>query len=147
MPKGGKKVPLICKFVELTGCTGFHPSWLCKAFRDKTPEERSKIIKDNKLCLFCLLHSSEEVCYSKTYKTKPVCTEPKCKEQHFKWLYDVLKGLPCLKKEQECKVNLVQGGEGWKTPEESWMDMEEARDEVKLCQRPACRRVKQDRLR
>jgi hypothetical protein len=33
-------------------------------------------------------------------------------------------------KEQECKVNLVQGVEGWKTPEESWMDMEEAGDEV-----------------
>ncbi len=42
----------------------------------------------------------------------------------------MLKGLPCLKKEQECKVNLVQEGEGWKTPEESWMDMEDARNEV-----------------
>jgi hypothetical protein len=67
---------------------------LCKAF-----EERSRIIEDNKLCPFCLLHSEEEVCYSKTYKTKPVCTEPECKEQHVKWLHDVLIGLTCLKKE------------------------------------------------
>ncbi len=41
----------------------------------------------------------------------------------------MLKGLPCLKKEQECKVNLVQEGEGWKTPEEYRMDMEDAGNE------------------
>jgi hypothetical protein len=56
--------------------------------------------------------------------------EPEYKEQHIKWLHDFLKELPCLKGEEECKVNLVQGEGGWKTPEESWMDMEEAEDEV-----------------
>jgi hypothetical protein len=91
------KAPRKCKFAELTGCTGFHLPWLCKAFGDKTPEERNRIIVDNKLCPFCLLHSSKEVCYSKTYKTKPVCAEPGCKEQHIKWLQEVLKELPCLK--------------------------------------------------
>ncbi len=70
------------KFSKITGCTGSHPSWLCKAFGDKAPEERSRIIEDNKLCLFCLLHSAEEVCYSKTYNTKPVCSVPECKELH-----------------------------------------------------------------
>jgi hypothetical protein len=130
VPKGRKKAPLKCKFAELTRCTGSHPPWLGKAFGDKTPEERSRIIEDNKLCLLCLLHSAEEVFYSKTYKTKLVCTKPECKEKHVMWLHDVLKGLLCLKKEQQCKVNLVQGGEGWKTPEESWMDIEEAKDEV-----------------
>jgi hypothetical protein len=40
-PKGCEKAPLKCKFAELTGCTGSHPPWLCKAFGDKTPEERS----------------------------------------------------------------------------------------------------------
>ncbi len=84
----------------------------CKAFGDKTPEERSKIIDSNKLCPFCLLHSAEEVCNLKTYKTKPVCTKLECREQHVKWLHDVLKGLPCLKEGQECKVNLMPGGEG-----------------------------------
>jgi hypothetical protein len=58
---------------------------------NQTPEERSKIIMDNKLCPFCLLHSSLEVCYSKTYRMKPICTEPQCKEQHMKWLHEVLK--------------------------------------------------------
>jgi hypothetical protein len=37
-----------CKFSEIIGS---HPPWLCKAFRNKTPEERSRIIEDNKLCL------------------------------------------------------------------------------------------------
>jgi hypothetical protein len=47
-----------CKFVEIEGCTGSHPPWLCKAFGDKAPEERNKgIIVDNKLCPFCLLHN------------------------------------------------------------------------------------------
>lgn len=106
------------------------PPWLCKAFGDKTPDERSKIITDNKLCPFCLLHSSEEVCYSKTYKTKPIFLELGCKEQHIKWLHDVLKELPCLKGEKECKVNMVQGQDGWRTLEDKWMDMEEAEREV-----------------
>ncbi len=42
-----------CKFSEITGCTGSNPPWLCKAFRDKTQEEGSRIIEDNKLCPFC----------------------------------------------------------------------------------------------
>ncbi len=65
-----------CKFKEVIECTGLHLSWLCKAVGDKTPEERSRIIEDNKLCPFCLLHSAEEMCYLKTYKTKPVCSVP-----------------------------------------------------------------------
>jgi hypothetical protein len=35
--------------------------------------------------------------------------EPECKEQHIKWLHDVLKELPSVKGVEECKVNLVQG--------------------------------------
>jgi hypothetical protein len=42
----------------------------------------------------------------------------------------MLEGLPSLKKEQECKVNLVQGGEGWRTLEDSWMDLEDADEKV-----------------
>jgi hypothetical protein len=41
---------------------------LCKAFGDKTPEERNRIIVDNKLYPFCLLHSSDKVCFSRTNK-------------------------------------------------------------------------------
>jgi hypothetical protein len=50
--------------------------------------------------------------------------------QHIKWLHEMLKELPCLSKEKECKVNVVQGEEGWKTPEDTWMEMGEMEEEV-----------------
>ncbi len=95
------RAPKMYKFAELAGCTGSHPPWLCKAFGDKAPEERDKIIADNKLCPFCLLHSSDEVCFSKTNRTKPVCAEPSFEGQHIKWLHEMLKGLPFLSKERK----------------------------------------------
>jgi hypothetical protein len=54
------------KFAEVAGCTGSHPPWLCKAFGDKALGERIKIITDNKLCPFCLLHNADEICFSKS---------------------------------------------------------------------------------
>ncbi len=30
-----------------------------------------------------------------------------------------------MSKGEECKVNVVQGEEGWKTPEDTWMEMGE----------------------
>ncbi len=44
-PRMMERAPQKCKFSETTGCTGSHPLWLCKAFGDKTPEERSKIFR------------------------------------------------------------------------------------------------------
>jgi hypothetical protein len=51
---GPDKAPRKCKFAELTGYTGSHPPWLCKAFGDKSPEERNRIITDKKLCPICV---------------------------------------------------------------------------------------------
>jgi hypothetical protein len=51
------KAPRKCKFAELMGCTASHPLWLCKAFGDKTPEERNRIITDNRLCPACVRSS------------------------------------------------------------------------------------------
>jgi hypothetical protein len=76
------RFPKRCKFAHVLNCAGLHPPWRCGAFGDKKPEERAKIIEDNKLCPFCLLHEESEVCYSKLYKTKPGCTETGCKGQH-----------------------------------------------------------------
>ncbi len=45
----GDRLPRKCKFAELTGCSGSQPSWLCKVFGKKTPEDRSRIIADNML--------------------------------------------------------------------------------------------------
>jgi hypothetical protein len=79
------------KIAELAGCTGSNPPWLCKAFRDKAPEERNKIITDNKLCPFCLLHNADEICFFKIIKSKPICKELGCKGQHINWLHKTLK--------------------------------------------------------
>jgi hypothetical protein len=43
---------------------------------------------------------------------------PKYGGQHALWLHELLKG----KAGQEGQVNIVQGGDGWKTPEEAWME-------------------------
>jgi hypothetical protein len=40
---------------------GNSPPWMCKAFGDRAPEERKKIIKDNKMCPRCILHSTDNV--------------------------------------------------------------------------------------
>jgi hypothetical protein len=58
------RLPKKSKFAEVLGSSGLHPPWRCGAFGDKKPEERAKIIEDNKLCTFCLLHDKREVCYS-----------------------------------------------------------------------------------
>jgi hypothetical protein len=97
MTEAIERTPRKCKFAEVIRCTGSHPPWRRRTFGDKTPEERSKIILDNKLCLFCLLHGTEEVCFSKTYKTKLVYHIPKCEELHIEWLHHVMQPLKCKK--------------------------------------------------
>ncbi len=81
-PAPSRQPPKKCKFVEAINCTGLHPPWQCKAFGDERPEEQAKIIKDNKLCPFCLLHDESDVFYSKVIKTKPACKELGCRGQH-----------------------------------------------------------------
>jgi hypothetical protein len=104
--------------LKINGCTGSHPPWLCIAFGDKTHEERSRIIEDNKFCPFCQLRSAEEVCYSKTYKTKPVCSVPECKELHSEWLHQVMHSLPCKKEASVGSINRVCESKIWKTSED-----------------------------
>jgi hypothetical protein len=82
------------------------------------------------LCLFCLLHNAKEVCYLKTYKTKPVCSFPECKELHIKWLHHVMHSLPCKKEVNAGSVNIVHKCKGWRTPEGSWIEMEVADKEA-----------------
>ncbi len=128
MPPG--RPPKRCKFADAVGCAGMHPPWRCGVFGDNTPEERTRIIEDNRLCPFCLLHDRSEVCYSKANKTKPECKETECKGQHIHWLHEVLKGTLQAGKKNEGKVNVVKGREGWRTPEDAWMEEEEEEGEV-----------------
>jgi hypothetical protein len=119
--------PKRCKFADVLGCPGLHPPWRCGAFGSIRPEERARIIKDNSMCSFCLLHGEAEACRAKANKSKPACDAPEFGGQHTLWLHELLKGMAG----QEGQVNMVQGGDGWKTPEEAWMEDErEAEEEV-----------------
>jgi hypothetical protein len=86
--------------------------------------ERARITRDNRMCSFCLLHDEAEVSRTKVNKSKPACGTPECRGQHALWLHELLKDMVG----QEGKVNMVQGGNGWRTPEEAWM--EDAEEEV-----------------
>ena len=58
-----------CIFKEVMGCVGTHPPWFCRAFGKLPAKEREKLIVDNKLCPFCLLHDKDKPCGA---KQKPV---------------------------------------------------------------------------
>jgi hypothetical protein len=63
------------------------------------------VIEDNKLCPFCLLHNTDEICFSKVNNLKPICEEPGCKGQHILWLHEMMKEVPCKEEEREGRVN------------------------------------------
>jgi hypothetical protein len=42
-----------------------HPPWLCKVFGKLPAGEREKLIMDNRLCPFCLLHDKDKPCGAK----------------------------------------------------------------------------------
>jgi hypothetical protein len=69
-----------CVFKEIMGCPATHPPWHCKVFGKLPAKEREKLIKDNRLCPFCLLHDKDKSCGA---KQKPVaCTTSNCKGRH-----------------------------------------------------------------
>jgi hypothetical protein len=76
--------------------------------------EREKIIKDNRLCPFCLLHDKDKPCGA---KQKPVaCTASNCKGRHIQKLHDFLKDVF----REESQVHVVHGDDGWEESEEAW---------------------------
>jgi hypothetical protein len=130
-PRGGTLEA--SKEVQVCGRCGLYrntPAVAVWSFRDKKPEERTRIIEDNRLCPFCLLHDRGEVCYSKVNKRKPACGEAECKGQHIQWLHEVMKGTLQGRKKTEGKVNVIQGREGWRTPKDAWMEEEEEEEEM-----------------
>jgi hypothetical protein len=107
-----------CTFADVLGCPGQHALWRCGAFGSIRAEERARIIEDNRLCAFCLLHDRAEAFRTKTNKSKPACCVPECKGRHAIWLHDLLKDISG----KEGQVHVVHGETGWRTPEEAWME-------------------------
>ncbi len=103
-----------CVFKDVMGCPGTHPPWHCKVFGKLPAREREKIIKDNRLCPFCLLHDKDKPCGA---KQKPVaCSVSNCKGRHIQKLHDFHKDVF----REENQVHVVHGDDGWEESEEAW---------------------------
>jgi hypothetical protein len=95
-------------------CQGTHPPWHCKVFGKLPAKERERIIRDNRLCPFCLLHDKDKPCGA---KQRPVaCSAANCKGRHIQKLYDFLKDVF----REESQVHVVHGDDGWEESEEAW---------------------------
>jgi hypothetical protein len=105
-----------CIFKGVMGCTGTHPPWFCRAFRKLPAKEREKLIVDNKLCPFCLLHDKDKQCGAKQRPASVACTASGCKGRHAQKLHDLLKDLF----REEGQVHVLQEEDGWEESEEAW---------------------------
>jgi hypothetical protein len=105
-----------CIFADVMGCSGLHPPWHCKLFGNIRAKEREKIIEDNRLCSFCLLHDRARKCGAKERLANPACHIPGCTGRHIRKLHELLKNIH----KEENQVHLVQGGDEWEEPEDAW---------------------------
>jgi hypothetical protein len=101
---GGKR----CTFADVLGCPGQHAPWRCGAFESIRAEERARIIEDNRLCTFCLLHDRAVACRTRENRSKPACGVPECEGRHAIWLHELLKDIYGNKGQ----VHLLQGETG-----------------------------------
>ncbi len=105
-----------CVFRGVIGCTAAHPPWLCKVFGKLPAGERERLITDNRLCPFCLLHDKDKPCGAKQRPVSVVCTTSSCKGRHIQKLHDFLKDVF----REENRVHVVHGDDGWEESDEAW---------------------------
>jgi hypothetical protein len=106
----------VCIFKGVMGCTGTHPPWFCRSFGKLPAKEREKLIVDNKLCPFCLLHDKDKQCGAKQKPASVACTASGCKGRHAQKLHDLLKDIF----REEGQVHVLQEDDGWEESEEAW---------------------------
>jgi hypothetical protein len=80
-----------------------------------------KLITDNRLCPFCLLHDKDKQCGAKQKPASVACTASGCKGRHAQKLHDLLKDIF----REEGQVHVLQEDDGWEESEEAW-ELEEA---------------------
>jgi hypothetical protein len=105
-----------CIFKEVMGCAGTHPPWFCRAFGKLPAKEREKLIVDNKLCPFCLLHDKEKPCGAKQKPVSVACVVPGCKGRHVQKLHEALKDVL----REEGRVHVLQEDDGWEESDGAW---------------------------
>ncbi len=110
-----------CIFKEVLGCGGTHPPWFCRAFGRLPAKERERLIVDNKMCPFCLLHDKEKPCGAKQRPTSVACGVPGCRGRHVQKLHEALKDIF----REEGRVHVLQEDDGWEESDGAW-ELEEA---------------------
>ncbi len=103
-------------FKDVMGCSGAHPPWFCKAFGKLPAKEREKLITDNQLCPFCLLHDKDKLCGAKERTVSVACTAANCKGRHIQKLHDFLKDVF----REEKRVHMIHGNAEWEESDEAW---------------------------
>jgi hypothetical protein len=98
------------------GCTGTHPPWFCRAFGRLPAKEREKLIVDNKLCPFCLLHDKDKPCGARQKPASVACTVTGCKGRHAQKLHELLKDIL----REEGRVHVLQEDDGWEESDGAW---------------------------
>jgi hypothetical protein len=78
--------------------------------------EREKLITDNRLCPFCLLHDKDRPCGAKQRPVSVACAASSCKGRHIQKLHDFLKDVF----REENRVHVVHGDDGWGESDEAW---------------------------
>ncbi len=92
-----------------------HP-WFCRAFGKLPAKEREKLIVDNRLCPFCLLHDKDKACGARQKPASIACTASGCKGRHAQKLHEFLKDIF----REEGQVHVLQEDDGWEESEEAW---------------------------
>jgi hypothetical protein len=105
-----------CIFKGVMGCTGTHPPWFCRAFGRLSAKEREKLIVDNKLCPFCLLHDKDKPCGARQKSASVACTVTGCKGRHVQKLHEALKDIL----REEGRVHVLQEDDGWEESDGAW---------------------------
>ncbi len=103
-------------FKDVMGCSGAHPPWFCKAFGKLPAKDREKLITDNRLCPFCLLHDKDKPCGAKERTVSVACTAANCKGRHIQKLHDLLKDVF----REEKRVHMIHGDAEWEESDEAW---------------------------
>jgi hypothetical protein len=106
----------VCIFKGVMGCAGTHPPWFCRSFGKLPAKERERLIVDNKLCPFCLLHDKDKPCRAKQKPASVACTASGCRGRHAQKLHDLLKDIL----REEGQVHVLQEDDEWEESEEAW---------------------------
>jgi hypothetical protein len=100
-----------CVFKDVMGCSGAHPPRFCKAFGKLPAKEREKLITDNRLCPFCLLHDKDKPYGAKERTVSVACTAANCRGRHIQKLHDLLKDVF----REEKRVHMIHGAPSGKS--------------------------------